>query len=81
MTRADGSHEHGCGVRRGTGFAKQHRMTKRPTKPTVQPLQTIDLATLEAITGGKINWQYQMYRAGIAISQWDPSMVAANFLM
>lgn len=57
-------------------------MTKRPVPPVhpVQPLQTIDLAKLEETSGG-INWKYQMYRAGIAVSQWDPSMVAANFLM
>lgn len=57
---------------------------KRPTHH-VQPqpletLQTIDLATLEDVNGG-INWKYQMYRAAGAISQWDPSMVAANFIM
>ena len=55
---------------------------KRPTQAApVQPLQTIDLATLEDISGGKINWKFQMYRAAGAISSWDPSMVAANFIM
>jgi hypothetical protein len=55
---------------------------KRPTHHVqpIQPFQTIDLATLEDINGG-INWKYQMYRAAGAISAWDPSMVAANFIM
>lgn len=54
---------------------------KRPTPPApTETLETLDLATLEDVNGG-INWKYQMYRAGIAISQWDPSMVAANFIM
>jgi len=57
--------------------------SKRPPRSEVQPIetfQTIDLASLDDVNGG-INWKYQMYRAAGAVSSWDPSMVAANFIM
>ena len=53
--------------------------TKRPRRD-VPSFQTIDLAALDQVNGG-INWKYQMYRAANAVSQWDPSMVAANLIM
>ena len=51
---------------------------KRPTEKTELP--TIDLATMQDINGG-INWRYQAYRAAFAVSKWDPSNVAAGFIM
>ena len=55
--------------------------TKRPTREVeTETFQAIDLAALDDVNGG-INWKYQMYRAAGAISSWDPSMVAANFIM
>ena len=45
-----------------------------------EALVAIELDTLEIVTGG-LNLQYWYYRAGIAMSQWDPSRVATNFLM
>jgi hypothetical protein len=53
-------------------------MKRRPTK---QELPTIDLATLQAVSGGAINWRYYAYQAGIKMSSWDPARVASNFLM
>ena len=52
---------------------------KRPQPQTQLP--TIDLAAMQDVTGGAINWRYQAYRAAFAISKWDPSNVAAGFIM
>ena len=52
---------------------------KRPTQQTELP--TIDLAAMQDVTGGAINWKYYAYQAGFAMSRWDPSNVAANFIM
>ena len=52
-----------------------------PTREAqTETFETIDLGALDDVNGG-INWKYQMYRAAGAISSWDPSMVAANFIM
>ena len=54
---------------------------QRPAREAqTETFETIDLAGLDEVNGG-INWKYQMYRAAGAISSWDPSMVAANFIM
>lgn len=55
--------------------------TKRDAHEELPPtFETLDQATLDEVTGG-INWRYQATRAALAISQWDPAMVAANFIM
>lgn len=56
---------------------------KRPVthEAPVTTFETIDLAALDDVGGGKINWKFQMYRAANAVASWDPSVVAAGFLM
>lgn len=71
-------------VRPASSLRRGPRM-KRPAKqelPTPQRrLATIDLATLQTVSGGAINWRYYAYTAGIKMSSWDPARVASNFLM
>ena len=45
----------------------------------IEAVEAIELETLATVSGA-LNLQYWYYRAGIAISQWDPSRVAINFL-
>jgi hypothetical protein len=55
-------------------------MTKDKPRRENAELPSIDLRTLETVSGG-VNWKYYAYQAGFAMSKWDPSQVAANFIM
>ena len=46
-----------------------------------ESFEAIELNALGEIVGGKINWRYHAYNAGIAISQMDPSNIASWFIM
>ena len=46
-----------------------------------ESFEAVELAALDEIVGGKINWRYHAYNAGIAISQMDPSSIASWFIM